>query len=159
MGAGKVIIRPKGPVAVTVHQTVPQNIVHRFMIPGSHGAKIGEPAGGAIHSSVTGPFRAVWKGREGRLYRYGAAGHGEGVFASALGRQLDPVPLAAGDGQSIQPAAAVRGGGQGDGAAAAGSGAVGGHFAMLRLLHRNGVGAGVPAAARGVRGVRGLRGF
>ena len=120
------------------------------MIPRPHAAQVGEAAGGAVFAAVAGLLRIVRQGREGGFHRYGPAGHGEGVLPAALGGQLDLVPPAVGDGQDIQHIAAVRGDGQGNGAAAAGVGAVGGHFAVFRLLHRNGVGAGTPAPAAGV---------
>ena len=50
----------------------------------------------------TGLLRIVRQRNKGRFYRYGPAGHREGVLVAALGRQLDLVPPAVGDGQSVQ---------------------------------------------------------
>ena len=157
MGAGKVIVGAEGPVAVTVHQPIPQHIVHRLVIPCSHGAKVCKAVGGAVRTAVAGLLRIVRQRNKGRFYRYGPAGHREGVLVAALGRQLDLVPPAVGDGQSVQHIAAVRGDGQGNGAVAAGVGTVGGHFAMLRLLYGDGVGAGTPAASAVIAGGRRVR--
>ena len=137
MGAGEVVIGAEGPAAVTVHQPIPQHVVYRLMIPSPHAPQVAKAARGAVRAAVAGLLRIVRQRNKGRFYRYGPAGHSEGVFAAALGRQLDLVPPAVGDGQSVQHIAAVRGDSQGDSAAIAGIGAVGGHFAMLRLLHSN----------------------
>lgn len=118
LSTGKVVVRPEQTFTVTAHQTVFADKPDRLIVPCA-GCHIG--------------IGVVPHGRgKGGCHRHGPAGHGEGVFAVALIGQLDSVPPAVGDGQSIQRIAAVRGNGQGDGTAAGGVGTAGHHLAITK---------------------------